>query len=208
MTQNFNKGPVYTAFVSQDCIVIAGDLPSMADALDVIQGRKPSLAQQDPQGLKIKQPPGVILLGAGLTAEFSKENTGSTTQPAVSANVGGGGGFGLDMFGSFKGKAKLAQLDMGEDDQNLYVDGLISMKDADSAEQLRNLVLGIKALVSLTQTDSKPLIDPLDVQWTDSNVTLHWSWPTAKLADLFRLSRNHKRHDHSLPVVTTTQPTP
>jgi hypothetical protein len=207
MMENFNKGPAYTAVVGQDCIIIAGDLPSMANALDVIQGRKPSLAHQDPQGLKIKPPPGVMFLGAGLTAQISKENAGSTTQPAAATDLGHGGGFGLDMFGSFKANARLAQLDMGEDGQNLYVDGLVSMKDADSAEQLKNLALGVKALISLTQTDSKPLIDPLEVKLDDSNVVLHWSWPTAKLGELFRLARSRKNHGHSVPPVAS-EPNP
>ena len=63
------------------------------------------------------------------------------------------------------------------------------MADPDSAEQLKNLILGVKALVSLSKVDRKPLIDPLDVKANGKNVVLHWSWSEAKLSELTRLMR-------------------
>jgi hypothetical protein len=72
------------------------------------------------------------------------------------------------------------------------------MTDADSAEQLKNLIMGVKALVSLSQEQKKPLIDPLDVQSTGKSVALHWSWPTAKLPELIRLGRGE--NDNTLPT--------
>jgi hypothetical protein len=211
--KSFSAGPCYTAFVSQDLIVFAGDLPSMSNALDVIAGKKPSLATQDPQGLKMPSPPGVFMMGAGMTAQYSKEKAdgtlgpaSSTTQPAKTRDLGGG--FGLDMFGSFKGKARLARFDIGVDEQNLYVDGLVTMKDADAATQLKNLGIGVKALVSLTQADAKPLIDPLDIQANENNVIMHWSWPSANVSELIRLARHQGNHENANPDTAATQPAP
>jgi hypothetical protein len=209
--KNLSNGPCFTAFVDKNLIVFAGDLPSMSNALDVIAGKKPSLATEDPQGLKMSPPPGVFGMGAGMTATYSKENADGTNGLTASTQLAktrdAGGGFGLDMFGSFKGKARLGRFDMGEDDQNLYIDGLITMKDADAATQLKNLVVGIKALVSLTQTDAKPLIDPLDVQASDHSVTLHWSWPSANVSELIRLARAQGNHENANSATDATQPT-
>ncbi len=150
---DFSKGPCYTTVIGQDLIVVAGDLPSIANAIDVMQGKKPSLAQQDPQKLKVEAPRGVMVLGAGLTAGFYKKNTDKPDKHAANEIDGarvtpkddGDKGFGLDLFGSVRANAELARIDMGEDDKQIYVDGLLAMKDAKSSEQLKNLVIGLKA---------------------------------------------------------------
>jgi hypothetical protein len=115
--------------------------------------------------------------------------------------------FGMDLFGSFKGKARIARFDMGEDEQNEYADASFTMIDADSAGQLKNLLLGVKALVSLSQAQATPLIDPLEIDTAANNVTLHWSMSTAKLSELIRQMAEAPNHDSSLPTNVSTSQT-
>jgi hypothetical protein len=197
--ERWQNGPSYTAFVGNNLIVVTTDLPSMAEALDVLNGKKPSLVQQDIHGLKVDVPPGVILHGAGMTASLS---TGDLAAAATQPAGNNGGSFGMDMFGSLKGKAMLGRFDMGEDEKSEYADASITMVDAGSAEQLKNLLLGVKALVTLSQGEQGALIAPLEVQSAQKNVTMHWSWPAANLGDLIRLA--HLRGDDAGSVPTTT----
>ena len=190
----------------------------MALAVDVIAGKKPSLAQSDPHDLKGTVPPGTIFCGSGLTANLQGANIdapidtapGSATQPAASASPTSGN-FGLAMFGSFKGKARLARFDMGEDQQNVFVDGSFSMIDANSAEQLKNLMIGIKALISLSQTQNQPVLNPLEISAEENRVVVQWQWPIAKLPELVHLMQAQTDHDTavSTPIsAPSTQPTP
>jgi hypothetical protein len=219
------NGPSYLAFVGQDLVVCAADLRAIADAIDVLHGKSPSLAKEDPKGLKLEARPGVIVSGTGLSAQWTggnvdpfdshnSDNAGSarkivsTTRPVKIADAGSGG-FGLDLFGSFKGKAKLARIDMGEDEHEVYVDAFVAMVDVDSAEQLKNLIFGVKALISLSQASQKPLIDPLTIQTDKNKVILHWSWPTARLSELIRLARQIDDHgDHDDDSLPTKKPAP
>jgi hypothetical protein len=208
------RGAFYTAYVGQDLIVMTLDLPAMAETLDVLNSKKSSLAKEDPHGLKAPAPPGVMLIGAGLSAYWTGGNlagddkiagdkTSGTTRPVRVANSD----FGMDLFGSFKGKARIARFDMGENEQNDFADATFSMIDPDSAEQLKNLLLGVKALVSMSQAKQKPLIDPLDVESAGNDVILHWSMPTTKLSELLREAAA-PTHDSSLPTnVPATRPT-
>jgi hypothetical protein len=208
------NGSFYTAYVGPDLIVTALDLHAMAGALDVLNGKKPSLAKEDPHGLKTEAPPGVIIIGAGLSANWaggnlaghdnlSDERAGATTRPVTVADSD----FGMDLFGSFKGKARIARFDMGENEQNEYADATFTMIDPDSAGQLKNLLLGVKALVSLSQSQQRPLIDPLEIDAAGNDVALHWSMPTTKLSELIRLAAQAQTHDSSLPTnVPATQP--
>jgi hypothetical protein len=205
-------GAFYTAYIGQDLIVTALELPAMAEALDVINGKKPSLAQENPHDLRVEAPRGVFFIGTGLSAEWVGGNIGiggklpedkSTTRPMRVANSD----FGMDLFGSFKGKARIARFDMGEDEQNEYADASFTMIDADSAGQLKNLLLGVKALVSLSQAQATPLIDPLEIDTAANNVTLHWSMSTAKLSELIRQMAEAPNHDSSLPTNVSTSQT-
>jgi len=164
---------------------------AVAGAIDVIEGRKPSLDKQDPQGLKAQTPPGAIAVGAGLTAELAgnyPEAAGTTRdkneaeRPSQVVN-----NFTFDLFGSFKGRVNLARFDFGEDDQNLYADAQFAMKDSDAAVQLTNLLAGMKALIYLTQSGAKDLLNPVEIKTVEKDVKLRWAWSTAKLPELFRL---------------------
>ena len=102
---------------------MAGNLPSIANALDVIHGKKPSLAQQNPEGLRSECPAGGHGRVHGLTTTYSKENADkpnnhiagqrhSADQPAKTGDIAEG--FGLDLFGSIKAKARLSRFEMGK----------------------------------------------------------------------------------------------
>jgi hypothetical protein len=82
------------------------------------------------------------------------------------------------------------------------------MVDADSAEQLSNLILGMKALVVLSKQQRAELIAPLEARAADRTVTVRWSWPVSKLADLYRISAGGN-HDSANPAaVSPTNPAP
>jgi hypothetical protein len=214
----FIADDTYTTIIGPDLLVGTTDLHSMALALDVLQGKKPSLAQSDPHDLKGAVPTGAIFCGSGLTANLEGANIdapidtapGSATQPSSTASPASGN-FGLSLFGSFKGKAKLARFDMGEDQQNIFVHASFSMIDPASAEQLKNLMIGIKALISLSQTQVGPVLSPLQINAGENNVTLQWQWPIAKLPELVSLMQAQTDHDTavSTPIsAPSTQPTP
>jgi hypothetical protein len=203
-TADFDKGHPYVCFVGDNLIVGTIDLPSMAHALDVLDGKKPSLSKEDPKGLKSVLPQGVIVVGAGLNAVLdtdANDPAGSSlaAKPPVKIADKGPGGFDLDLFGSFKGKAVLARVDAGENATDDFADASFGMIDTDSAEQLKNLIVGVKALVSLSNAKEKPLIDPLEVNADGKTVLLHWSWPTAKLVALIEESRGSNKHEGSSP---------
>jgi hypothetical protein len=199
-TRWFERGPFYVAFFEPDVIVLTGDVPSMAAALDVLRGKKPSLATQDPNGLKMDVPAGAIMVAAGAMASFSTARNSSATQPAETEAVGGA--FGLNLAGSLQANARLANIDFGEDEQNLYGDATVLMKDAESAGQFRNLVMGVKALISLTQPDEAALLTPLAIEVEGNDVRLHWSWPTGRLSELIRIVNSPNAHDASSPAST------
>jgi len=194
------QGPLYGAFVGNEQIVVANNLSSMARALDVLAGRRPSLAKVDPQGLKADAPPGTYLSGVGLTAAFgagdgaadAAATAGATTKPAgktagaVSSELGPG--VQLALFGSLKGKARLARFDAGEDEQSLFVDATFSMTDEAAAQQLKNLALGVRALVSFSQAEQKRLAEPIDIQVAGKDVMLRWHWPVGDCPELLRLT--------------------
>ena len=159
-------------------------------------------AKGGPARIEGAAPPGAIAVGAGLSAHWTGGNldpgdkSNSTTRPVRVANSD----FGLDLFASFKGKARLARFDLGENEQNEYVDAAFTMIDADTAVQLKNLFLGFKALVSLSKTADSPLLDPLDIEVAGNDVVLHWSMPTAKLSELLHQLSESSAHDNSMPT--------
>lgn len=205
-------GAFYTAYVGTDLIVLTTDLPAMAEAIDVLQGSKPSLAQQDPQGMKAKPDPGVIAVGAGgllsgqwsginLNESHARGSRGNATTGPVNRNDSG---FGLNLFDPLKGKARLARFDAGEDDRNEYINITFLMTDADSATQLKNLILGVKAFVQLSHNANAPLVDPLEVESNGSDVNLHWAIATAKLSELFHISQSTHGHRASTSIPATS----
>ena len=209
------NGSFYTAYVGQDLIVMTIDLPAMAEALDVLDAKRPSLATEDPHGLKAAAPPGLIMIGAGLSAQWTGGNVaghdqrtddeaGATTRPVKVADRD----FDLDLFGSFKGKARLARFDVGEQGPSDYADATFSMADSDSAGQLKNLLIGIKALLALSQANERPLIEPVAIESAGDSVSLHWSMPTTKLARLLGQGAQAPTHDGSLRTsFPATRPT-
>ena len=199
------RGPSYTAFVGDDLMVIAGDLRAIAAGMDVLQGRRPSLANQDEHNLKSDVPAGAIIVGAGVTANFrgavgeAPKDGNATTQPAVAQKSGSSG---LNLFAPITGKARLARAAYWEDGQSEHVSVTIGMTDTESAEQLKNLVVGMKSLVFLSQEMARPFLAPLDVQATGTSVTLQWSYPTSKLVELM-VQESRKSNDSS---ASTTRP--
>ncbi|MGA2582761.1 MAG: hypothetical protein ABSG31_05745 [Tepidisphaeraceae bacterium] len=205
-----STGPSFIAPVGLDTVIATTDLSAMAEALDVLAGNKPSLATSDPHGIKMDLPPGVTFMGVGVNAELDvnpNDASGPTTQP-MKIDDAGPGRFGMNLFGTLHGKVRLARFDSGENDQSEYADASFGMVDSDSATQLKNLILGIKALVSLSQADQEPLIEPLDVQADGKTVTLHWSWPAAKLSELLAHTQGRRKHDDSTATRPSTQPNP
>ena len=65
------------------------------------------------------------------------------------------------MFGSFNGKAQLGSFEVGEEAQSVFINATFAMTDPESAQQLKTLVVGVRALLALTQAKFKPLIAPI-----------------------------------------------
>ena len=191
-----SPGASYAAIIGPDMVVAAIDLPAMATALDVLAGRRPSLAQEDTHHLKMEWPAGVICAGAGIQAELRGGDP--TTEPTLTA-TNPRGNFKLDLIGSFEGKAELGRFDMGEDDQSVYIEGSCEMVDADLAQQLSSMILGMKALIVLSKPQHAELIAPLEAHAADKTVTVRWSWPVSKIADLYRISAEGN-HDSTNPA--------
>ena len=206
------NGPSYVSFIGPDLLVLDGNIRSMADTLDVLDGRKPSLKKLDPKGLKFDVAQGAFALGAGIRAslqgeEAKKAPAGHAADPPQPTVREPGGGFVFNFLGSFEGKATLGRFDMGEDAQAEYIHASIRMIDPESAEQFKNMILGLKALVSFSDATQKPLIAPLDVRAAGRDVILQWSWQTDKVSDLLRLLHTEPDHDRSTEAPTsTTQP--
>lgn len=204
------RGPIYVSFVGRDLIVITSDLREMADCLDVLDGRKPSLAREDPKGLKVEPPAGVIFVGVGLTANLHA-NTHPDGDPAAGQDThrspahDATGGFDLDFLGSFRGKATLGRLWGGENAEGEYAHASLTMVDAQSADKLKNVALGLKALVSLSANpEQRYLIDSLTVGAAGKDVLLDWTCPANKTADLVRLIEENSGEQGPGPATAPT----
>jgi hypothetical protein len=264
--QHWADGTLCVAFLDENLMIAASDLSDMTHAIDVIKGKKSSLAQEDRRGLKSDAPDGTFIQGVGLTAEFatdklnaaidrpirvvipgptSGQSTGTVVTPPAGGTViepwqgpltreqmdamaeeklradeaalqaaadstgrtqpGQEGGFmGFNLGGPLRGKARLARFDMGEDDQNFYMDASVAMTDGAAAEQLKNLVLGIKALITLSEERHSGLIEPVQAQVKGTEAIIHWQWPVSNLSELFRLARGVGEREQSAPGTDAT----
>jgi hypothetical protein len=179
-------GPSYLAFTGNGLLIITSDIRGIAQAIDVLQGAKPSLATQDPLGLKMQPQTGSIVVGAGLTATFRRDDpTGASpaTAPSTQESTVQDGDLSINLFNPFRARTRLARFEISEEDQNDHIRATLSMTGAESAEQFKNLVTGVKALLFLSNVDTRPYVAALDVQTNGNEVSLHWSYPTAKLVD-------------------------
>lgn len=204
------RGPIFVAFVGQGLVVVTSALRDMADCLDVLDGRKPSLAREDPNRLKVEAPAGAVFVGVGLSANLQADTRQGDDRPARHdahrhATHDATGGFNLNFLDSFSDKVTLGRFWGGENADGEYVHASLTMVDAPAAERLRNIALGLKGLISLSADPAQqPLIEPLTVRATDKDVLLDWTWPANKTGDLVRLIKETAGEHGSNP---TTAPT-
>jgi hypothetical protein len=180
------NGPSYLAFTGNGLLIITSDIRGIAQAIDVLKGTKPSLATQDPLGLKMQPQAASIVVGAGLTATFRRDDPSGAspaTAPSTQESTVQNGDLSINLFNPFRARTRLARFEISEEDQNDHIRATLSMTGAESAEQFKNLVTGVKALLFLSNVDTRPYVAALDVQTSGNEVSLHWSYPTAKLVD-------------------------
>ena len=132
------SGPLYVAFVQPDIMIIATDLPFMARALDVLDGKQPSLATQDPLGLKLRATPGAMVEAAGIDPN------------PVPAG------------GAIK-SASMTRFTFSVDGKQLRIEASLTMPDSDSADQVKDTIVGLKFVGGASQPDAKALLDPITV---------------------------------------------
>jgi hypothetical protein len=203
------NGPSYLAFTGNGLLIIASDIRGIAQAIDVLQGTKPSLATQDPLGLKMQPQAASIVVGAGLTATFRRDDpSGATpaTAPSTRESSVTNGDLNINLFNPFRARTRLARFEISEEDQNDHIRATLLMTGTESAEQFKNLVTGVKALLFLSNIDTRPYVAALDVQTNGNEVSLHWSYPTAKLVDVAKQwigSKDDRGHN---TTSSTTQP--
>lgn len=156
---------VYLTFPRKDLILVSKELAQVEQALTVIEGRSPRLNRNSP------------LLGSGAGGHFFL---------LASAN-------GLDELKNMPPHARILQkatgvhVALGEQGDNLSSRISLSTSGAEVSAQLRRIIDGMIALASLAKVENQSLArltDSISVEASDSEVSIHLSYPVAEIKDL------------------------
>jgi hypothetical protein len=142
--------PAAGAFYKSDAIVFAATAEKVAAAIDVLDGKSPSLEASSP--LATRLPAGATLL-ARSTAIPANERC-----PVLK-------------------HAKSFRVAMGENDGKSFYRAGIVMNSAEDAAQVKAIVDGFKALGTLKfsgDADMMKLVDPLQVTVREATVRIRW----------------------------------
>jgi hypothetical protein len=106
-------------------------------------------------------------------------------------------------------RSTLCRFQAGEDAHAEYVHAALTMTDPQSAELLKNMIVGFKALAFFSsKSRQKALIAPLEVRAAGKDVLMEWSWPSTHIDDLYRLMQDSAKEPSSPTTVPATQPCP
>ena len=145
------------AFYTSDVIVFGGSAEEVMAALDVLDGTKPNFAAKEPS-LSASIPQGAILV-AGVTG------LGDANLPCKCPLAKQ-----VDSLG----------LAIGEYQGQVFVEGKLTAKKADVAQQMKTVAEGALALAALVHNDDADavkLIGAAKVAVADKTVSLQWSAP-------------------------------
>jgi hypothetical protein len=149
------------AFFKPDVMVFGGSPDELKAALDVLDGTKPSLAQKT-EGHPMDIPPGTIL----------------------AAGVHGLSESDLPCESPLLKQADAAMVFAGEREGNVFVQGVLKVKQDDVAAKIENVAKGILAFASLAKLDdpdATKLIDAVKVRLSDKAVSIDAQAPVDAL---------------------------
>ncbi len=158
-------GEVHMAFPRKDLIVISKDFAQVERSMNVIEGRAPRISKKSP-----------LLAPSSAQGFFF----------VASAN-------GLDNLKDIPPQARILQkatglqLALGEAGNKVITRLSLTTADAESSNQLRRIIDGMIALVSLAQVENESLnrlTQSITVEDTETNVTLNLSYPVDDIKKL------------------------
>jgi hypothetical protein len=126
---------VASAFFGTDVIVFSGSTAEVQAALDVLDGKKPSL-DGNKSSLTVASPAGTVLTVRAIG--FSGVKFPHELPPVVK-------------------KTDAIAMSVGEDNDTVFIDGKLTLKDSESAELLQSVVEGGRAAALLAHGDDEDL---------------------------------------------------
>lgn len=152
-----HQRPMAGAFYSSDVMVFGGSAEEVMAALDVLDGTKPNFAAKEPS-LSSAIPPGAILV-AGVTG------LGDAKLPCKSP---------------LAKEVDLLAIVIGENQGQVFVQGKLTAKKPEIAEQMKTVAEGALAMAALTHSDDAEavkLIEAARMAVNDKAVELQWTAP-------------------------------
>ena len=154
------------AFSGSDAVVVANDEQAVMAALDVMEGKAPSLA--DSSRLAITSPMGTVICAAAVGIAEAR------TLPIQSPILR---------------RCESGWLAIGEHDGGAFFHARVVTQSADTAVQIRTSVEGLRAIVQLQaaeNADAARLLQPLKGSSDDKSVDVEWNFPSAELVKMIR----------------------
>lgn len=160
-------GEVHMTFPRKDLIIVSKDFAQVEKAMNVIEGRAPRISKKSP---------------------LLAPNSGQGFFFVASAN-------GLDHIKDIPPQARILQkatglqLALGEANGKVMTRLSLSTSDAESSNQLRRIIDGMIALVSLAQMENESLnklTQSITVEETETNVALSLSYPAEDVKALLK----------------------
>jgi hypothetical protein len=162
-------------FYKPDMMIFGASVDEVKAAIDVLDGKKSNLAEAQPM-LAGSIPQGAILC-AGITGVADAD---LPHKPPVAKKV------------------ESVLVVIGESQGDVFFHGILSMKQADSAQQVKAVMDGAVALAALMHGDdaeTMKLIDAVSVTASDRSVTVDWRAPVdAVLAHAKKACEQFRAH--------------
>jgi len=158
-------------FAQDNLIIMSQGLQPVEEALDVLDGTHTSIAQSDNLACLSSAPANPILLAA---AEDLGQLTGDNAHAAILKN------------------SDVLMVIADEENQNFSLSLDLWAQEEQTATQIEQILLGIKAFMALNQAEHPELNQLLQsVQFSrqDSLISIHFQYPSA---DLFSILKQHK----------------
>lgn len=167
-------------FYKPDVIIFGASVDEVKAAIDVLDGKKPNLADKEPT-LASSIPPGTILC-TGVSGVCDAD---LPHKPPVAKKIDS------LMFA------------IGESQGDLFFHGMLKMKETDSAQQVKTILDGALAMASLMHgddADAMKLIDAVQPTLADKAITVEWHAPVdavlAQAKKTFEHWKAHKERRH------------
>ncbi len=168
----------YGAFYGQDTVLLSMGRHTLEHVLDVLDGKAQAMMYHPD------------------LEDFQAEHEGTFLLVAaeeVDQTVAG-----LDESGIAQQTRRLA-LAVGEEDATTYVDITLEALNSEAATKLAQIVMGLKAFVSLSVAEQEPelaqMVEAITIAWQDNVVRVHLAWDSQKLFTLLKtMAEKHGAH--------------